>query len=68
MEETSGRVLVVDDDAGAGEMVAEFLGRRGYEVVFCETRAEALARVMPFLQPDSRLPLPSEAVLAVARR
>jgi SAM-dependent methyltransferase len=32
------------------------------------TRAEALARVMLYLQPDLRLVLPSEAVLAVARR
>ena len=44
MREKTGRVLVVDDDLGAGLMVAEFLGRRGYEVVRCETRADALRK------------------------
>ncbi|HZR97265.1 MAG TPA: methyltransferase domain-containing protein [Chloroflexota bacterium] len=37
-------------------------------VVQAAARAEALARVQPYVQPDGRLALPSEAVLAVARR
>ncbi|MCA8923371.1 MAG: sigma-54-dependent Fis family transcriptional regulator [Planctomycetes bacterium] len=36
------RVLIVDDDAGMGDMLESALGRRGYEVSSCRSADEAL--------------------------
>jgi putative nucleotidyltransferase with HDIG domain len=44
MQDHPARILVVDDDASFGRMVAEILTGRGYEVVALTDPAEALAR------------------------
>ncbi|MBI4379668.1 MAG: response regulator [candidate division NC10 bacterium] len=40
-----GRVLVVDDEAQAVELLREFLGAKGYEVITASDGAEALRKV-----------------------
>ncbi len=41
----AGRVLVVDDDPEAVELLREFLGGKGYEVITAGDGAEALRKV-----------------------
>ncbi len=41
----TGRVLVVDDDPEAVELLQEFLGGKGYEVITAGDGAEALRKV-----------------------
>jgi signal transduction histidine kinase len=47
----SGRVVVVDDNADALEMIAEALRTAGYDVTACASPQDALARI-PLLRPE----------------
>ncbi|MEP6968748.1 MAG: response regulator, partial [Pseudomonadota bacterium] len=63
-------ILVVDDDPGIRDVVAEFLGRHGYDV---ETAADgkAMERALARRRPDLvvlDVMLPGEDGLAICRR
>lgn len=69
-DDTQARVLVVDDDPGLRELLAEFLGRHGYAVEVASGAAEmdaALARRTPDLIVLD-LMMPGEDGLSVCRR
>jgi CheY-like chemotaxis protein len=51
MNPTSGRVLVVDDEPHLREMLRDFLGSEGHEVMTTASGAEAL-EAAPAFQPD----------------
>jgi two-component system OmpR family response regulator len=68
--ETRERILVVDDDRGIRDVLAEFLGRHGYEV---DTAADAqeMDRAMERGRPDLivlDLMLPGENGLSICKR
>jgi two-component system OmpR family response regulator len=68
--ETRERILVVDDDRGIRDVLAEFLGRHGYEV---DTAADAqeMHRAMERGRPDLivlDLMLPGENGLSICKR
>jgi two-component system OmpR family response regulator len=69
-EAVAEKILVVDDDRGIRDVLAEFLGRHGYEV---ETAADAaeMDRAMERGRPDLivlDLMLPGENGLSICRR
>jgi DNA-binding NtrC family response regulator len=53
-------ILLVDDDRSLGEMIAKFLRKQGYEVVFCSSSDRALEQVrdgsFDIMITDIRLP------------
>ena len=66
---TNGRVLVVDDDPSVREMLAEYLGGHGYEVVQAD-RGTAMREAVEASLPDVvllDLNLPGEDGLSLAR-
>src|SRR5262249_32087879 len=69
---TRGTLLVVDDEPDIGELIADLVRRRGYEAVYVDSAAAALAQVRPgeFLGtlPDLRMPTMDGAALWEALR